>query len=53
MNNDKHFEKLLNFEESYRMPQFDDSGVQITDFEKYIILMLKYQNLKGAKIILD
>jgi hypothetical protein len=46
MNNDKHFEKLINFEESYRMPQLEDSGVQSSDFVKYIDLMLKYQKLK-------
>lgn len=43
MNNDEHFEKLINYQESYRMPQFDDLGAIISDFEKHIVTLLDVQ----------
>lgn len=43
MNNDEHFEKLINYQESYRMPQFTDLGVMISDFEKHIVTLLDVQ----------
>ncbi len=52
MNNDANFSKLLNFEESYRMPQHTDSEEAITKFENYVISLLNSQKAK-APFVMD
>lgn len=46
MNNDRHFDKLHNFEESYKMPQFNDEIPTLSGFETYIVTLLNEQKRK-------
>jgi hypothetical protein len=47
MDNDKNFKRLINYTDCHRMPQFDDSADQQTEFKRYVRRHLQTQ--KKAK----
>jgi hypothetical protein len=46
MNNDSHFTKLINFDDSFKMPQHDDDVKINSHFENYILSLIESQKYK-------